>query len=61
MSEVCDAVNAELDDLESGLRTRYLALVPLWAFAVLYAIVLYVKYKRLKRAYVKPLDVGATP
>jgi hypothetical protein len=55
LNQVCDTVNADLDGLEDGLHKRYLALAPMWIFAVLYAIVLYVKYKRLKRTYVKPV------
>ena len=52
---VCEQVNATLDNLEEGLRRRYRALVPIWAFAVLFASALYVKYKRLRVAYVRPL------
>ncbi len=52
---VCDQVNAELDDLQRGLRWRYWALIPVWAFAIAFAAVLYAKYRQLKAAYVKPL------
>ena len=51
--QICDRVNQELDELESGLRWRYRALVPIWAFAVLFAAALFVKYKRLRAAYVR--------
>ncbi len=55
LNAVCDQVNAELDTLEDGLRLRYVALIPIWAFAVLFSVILYVKYKQLKRQYVTPL------
>ncbi len=55
LSEVCDTVNQELDDLESGLDERYAMLVPVWIFAILFSIALYAKYKQLKRDWVKPL------
>ncbi|HUU85529.1 MAG TPA: hypothetical protein VM243_18675 [Phycisphaerae bacterium] len=56
LNQVCEEVNAELDELQAGLRLRNLALIPIWAFAVVFSVLLYVKYKMLKRAYVKPLD-----
>jgi hypothetical protein len=46
---------AELDALQRGLRIRKLALIPVWIFAVLFSAALYVKFKRLKSEYVKPL------
>jgi len=55
---VCAEVNAELDGLERGLRWRYRALIPVWVFAVLLAWAWYVKFKRLKRQWVKPLPEG---
>ncbi len=55
LNAVCDQVNAELDDLENGLATRYRALVPIWAFTLFFAFVLYAKFKQLKRDWVKPL------
>ncbi len=51
---VCDKVNADLDALEHGLQWRYRALLPIWGFAVLFAAACYVKYKRLRAAYVRP-------
>jgi hypothetical protein len=56
LKRVCDEVVAELDELEAGLRLRKLALVPVWAFAVFFSTLLYIKYKRLKRVYVKPSE-----
>jgi len=55
MNAVCDTVRADLMELEDGLRWRYRALVPIWAFAILFSVALYAKYKALKRQYVKPL------
>jgi hypothetical protein len=54
LKKVCDKVNAELTDLEDGLRWRYRALVPIWGFAILFAVALYAKYKALRAAFVKP-------
>ena len=55
LDETCDEVNAELDELEAGLQDRYISLVPIWAFAFSFSALLYVKYKRLKSTYVKPM------
>jgi hypothetical protein len=55
LNAVCDQVDAELDELEAGLRWRYRALIPIWVFALLFSIVLYAKYKQLRRLWVKPL------
>ena len=55
LNAVCDEVNADLTELERGLTWRRRALIPVWAFAVPFAGVLYVKYRQLKRTYVKPL------
>jgi hypothetical protein len=55
LNTICDEVNRELDDLEEGLRLRHKLLLPIWAFAIFFGSVLYIKYKRLKRAWVKPL------
>ncbi len=59
LNAICAEVNSELDALEEGLRWRYSALIPIWAFALFFGSVLYIKYKLLKRAYVKPLPRGA--
>lgn len=58
LEAVCAEVNGGLDNLEEGLRLRKLALVPIWAFAILFAWVLYIKFKQLKKAYVTPLPIG---
>ncbi len=55
LNAVCDEVSAELDELEAGLRMRYLALVPMWGFALVFSAVLYVKYKQLRKQYVTPV------
>ncbi|MEK7755698.1 MAG: hypothetical protein AAB385_00595, partial [Planctomycetota bacterium] len=60
LKKVCDKVNAELTDLEDGLRWRYRALVLIWGFAILFAVALYMKYKALHAAFVKPLS-GTLP
>lgn len=54
LSAVCAQVDDELGELERGLRLRHTALIPIWAFALLFAIALYVKYKDLKRIHVEP-------
>lgn len=60
LNTVCDEVRAELTQLESGLRWRYQALIPIWIFAVGFAALLYAKYKALKSQYVVPLPGGKT-
>ena len=60
LEEVCTAVNGELDQLEAGLRNRRLALIPIWGFALLFSAALYLKFKQLKKTYVKPLPPGTT-
>lgn len=55
LTEVCDRIDGELDGLESGLKWRHQALIPIWIFAVLFSIALYANYRRLKAAFVKPL------
>lgn len=55
LREVCDEVNTELDELTKRLTWRYKLLAPIWGFAVLFSFALYVRYKRLKAEYVKPL------
>ncbi len=58
LNAVCDQVSAELDNLERGLRWRRNALTPIWVFATVFAVALYIKFKRLKRTYVRPLPKG---
>ena len=53
LDKVCSDVNASLDDLERGLHWRYRALIPIWAFALLFSVVLYAKYRALKAQYVE--------
>lgn len=60
LNEVCDEVNQELDSAERALAIRYKALVPIWIFAVLFSIALYVKFKQLKHRHVKPLPDGVS-
>lgn len=54
LNAVCNEVNHDLDELEAGLGLRYRLLVPLWAFCMCLAGLLYVMFKRLKAAYVVP-------
>jgi cytochrome b6-f complex iron-sulfur subunit len=54
LDAVCDKVNGELDALEAGLSWRRRALWPIWALALGFAVACYVKYRRLKAAYVLP-------
>jgi len=56
LNELCDQVDADLDDLETGLRHRRTSLVYIWVFSVLFSAALYAKYKHLKAAYVVPVD-----
>jgi len=55
LNKVCDEVTTELKDLEKDLGYRYSALGPMWGFCIVFSIALYVKFKRLKKQYVKPL------
>lgn len=59
LTALCDQVNAELDELEDGLAWRRNLLAPIWAFAICFAIALYVKYKQLKKIHVRPLGTSA--
>jgi len=58
LNVVCDQVNEELDGLEQDLRRRELALFPIWAFAIVFAWMLHMKFKELKRTWVKPMRGG---
>lgn len=51
-SGICDEVNAALDEKESGLMFRRLTLIPVWAFIVVFAVLMYAKFMALKRKYV---------
>ncbi len=55
LTAVCDEVNADLEELEAGLRWRHTLLYPIWAFALFFATIVYVKYKQLKHIWVKPV------
>jgi hypothetical protein len=60
LDAVCSEVRADLQALESGLRWRRLALVPIWVFAVIFSAMLYAKYKALRAEYVAvPSDRGS--
>jgi len=61
LDQVCDEVNGGLDHLEHGLQWRYRSLIPIWAFAVIFAGLLYAKYRRLDREYVEPAPANETP
>lgn len=58
LNRVCDEVNAELDELENGLRLRYQALIPIWIFSVVFAIACYAKYKQLHAIHVMPTSIA---
>lgn len=58
LNKVCDDVRSDLTRLDNGLRLRYQALIPIWIFALGFAVVLYVKYKALRAQYVIPLPGG---
>jgi hypothetical protein len=53
LENVCGKVNTELDELEQSLAYRKVSLVPIFAFAIFFSGLLYVKFKRLKHQYVK--------
>lgn len=55
LNAVCKEINDELDDQQAGLDMRYAAIVPIWVFSLVFAVVCYAKYKQLKAVYVKPL------
>lgn len=59
LNAVCDAVTAELDELEAGLDARHSAMIPIWIFSAVFSVLLYVKYKQLKHQYVKPMPTKA--
>ena len=60
LNAICAEVSSELDQLEAGLRMRYLALGPMWGFALLFSVVLYVKYKQLRKQHVTPVPRDAS-
>lgn len=60
LNAVCEEVSSELDELEAGLRMRYIALGPMWGFALLFSVVLYIKYKQLRKQHVTPVPRDAS-
>lgn len=50
-----DQVTASIDEKKADLAWRYIVLVPMWIFIVVFALASYEKYRRLKAFYVKPL------
>jgi hypothetical protein len=60
LNEVCGRVNQELDELQAGLAMRERMLVPIWGFAVVFSALLYVKYKQLKKRFVKPIEARSS-
>lgn len=61
LSGVCQEINAALDQKESGLAWRHRALLPVWAFAVVFFALMYRKYVLLRRAYVQAADARGAP
>lgn len=49
-------VNASLDKKIRNLHWRHWALIPMWAFLVVFVSALWLKYKQLKHQWVVPLD-----
>jgi hypothetical protein len=58
LNTVADSVHADLVGLEKGLLLRKQALLPIWGFALVFSLLLYVKYKSLRARYVAPLPRG---
>lgn len=58
LNKVADEVQADLVGLEKGLVMREQALLPIWGFAIVFSVLLYVKYKSLRARYVAPLPKG---
>lgn len=58
LNAVADEVQSELVGLEKGLLLRKQSLLPVWGFALVFSILLYVKYKSLRARYVAPLPRG---
>jgi hypothetical protein len=54
LSTVCKNIDEALDAKEAALQWRYRSLALLWAFLSVFISALWIKYKRLKRAYVVP-------
>ena len=52
--DVCRKVQSSLDQKERGLGWRYQALMPIWVFLSIFIVILWIKYKQLKKAYAVP-------
>lgn len=55
MDTLAAQVDQSLDKKVKILRLQRWALIPMWGFAIVFTAVLWVKYKRLKKAMVVPL------
>jgi hypothetical protein len=51
---LADEANGSLDAKLRSLRWRHWALIPMWAFVIVFASALWIKYRRLKAAMVAP-------
>ncbi len=56
IGDICGEVYAALDQKESGLTMRRLMLLPAWGFASVFVVLMYRKFKMLRRAYVRPAE-----
>ena len=56
LTETTTRVSSSLREKERALAWRYEILGPMWAFIVIFAMASYIKYRRLKAAFVKPLQ-----
>jgi cytochrome b6-f complex iron-sulfur subunit len=61
LQAICGDVNASLDHKQTGLTWRNRSLIPVWAFAALFFILMYRKYLLLKQAYVREPGQPAAP
>jgi len=52
---IADGIDQSMDEKLRYHRWRYWALVPMWIFVAIFALALWIKYKRLKAAMVAPL------
>ncbi|UCG17084.1 MAG: Rieske 2Fe-2S domain-containing protein [Phycisphaerales bacterium] len=60
IDDICDEVDGELDALEAGLRMRYWLLIPIWVVALCFCGFLYLKFRALKAAWVRPVDAATS-
>ena len=61
VAEICEGVNASIDDKTAGLRWRRLSLMPVWAFIAVFGVLMYRKYLQLKHAYIVEDNAGPAP